>query len=75
LNISIQLSYGRTLGELIWERVELTEWRGSYVEETAPNFPVYDSDYYLIKEEIFLEGKVRNILRNRTTGLEFHQSF
>ena len=52
-----------------WEPVKLETWRGQAAQdaETSRN-PLADGDFILIKEERMPDGKIKRILKNKTTG-------
>lgn len=51
-----------------WEPVELREWRGGAVNAEESALKDYDETYYLVKEELMPEGKVKVILKDKKTG-------
>lgn len=53
-----------------WEPVELEEWRGKEVSTRAESVEQdFDDEHILIKEELMPDGKLKYILKNKSTGL------
>ena len=51
-----------------WEPIELDIWRGKTGVSKASNLTEYDSDHYLVKEELTHYGEKKVILKNKQTG-------
>jgi len=51
-----------------WEKVELTDWRGSEELGNSGNFKDYDDTHWLIKEEKMPDGKTKLILKEKESG-------
>src|SRR5690606_356933 len=51
-----------------WEPVSLDIWRGKEKEEEQHLFTDYDQTYYLIKEELLLDGSRKLILKDKSSG-------
>lgn len=51
-----------------WEPVELQVWRGREEAEAQRQYPEYDPDHYLIKEELLPDGRKKLILKQKSTG-------
>lgn len=52
----------------IWEPVNLEPWRGKEGVTKESNLTEYDSDHYLIKEEVTHYGAKKIILKNKVSG-------
>jgi len=57
-----------------WEPVILEVWRGSETSSSKADLIDYDDQYYLIKEEVMPDGKVKLILKDKNSG-EISQQF
>jgi len=51
-----------------WEKIELEIWRGSTGADAGRIWTDYDDRHYLVKEEKMPDGKIKVILKNKTTG-------
>lgn len=51
-----------------WETVELNEWRGKTEVQSLSAFTEYDDKYWLVKEELLLDGRKKVILKNKASG-------
>ncbi|MBN1936900.1 MAG: Gfo/Idh/MocA family oxidoreductase [Anaerolineae bacterium] len=51
-----------------WEPVRLDVWRGAEVVESVAQRIDYDDQYWLIKEEMMPDGKVKLILKDKASG-------
>ena len=52
----------------LWEPVMLEDWRGSNGTLKINDLVAFDSDHYLIKEELTHYGAKKIILKNKLTG-------
>jgi predicted dehydrogenase len=51
-----------------WEPVQLEVWRGSGQSSETTKLSEYDEKFWLIKEEVMPDGKIKFILKNKQTG-------
>ncbi len=51
-----------------WEPVQIKEWRGGQVNTEQSGLKDYDAQHYLIKEETMPDGKVKAILKDKSSG-------
>ena len=51
-----------------WEKVELSDWRGSDEVNSNGSFKEYDEAHWLIKEERMPDGKTKLILKEKESG-------
>jgi predicted dehydrogenase len=51
-----------------WEPVELTDWRGKEGLSSHVDLVNYDEQYYLIKKEKMPDGKVKIMLKEKSSG-------
>lgn len=51
-----------------WEPIIIEQWRGERQESKEKKWQDFDEDYYLIKEEILLNGIKKSIIKNKKTG-------
>lgn len=56
-----------------WESVILDDWRGDTEANDEGVLRDYDSDHYLIKEEIMSDGRVKRILKEKASGKVIQQ--
>jgi predicted dehydrogenase len=56
-----------------WEPVILDDWRGDTEANDEGVLRDYDSDHYLIKEEIMSDGRVKRILKEKASGKVIQQ--
>ena len=52
----------------LWEPVVIDDWRGKVGVEKKSVYNEYDSDFYLIKQEVLPNGEKKVILKNKKTG-------
>jgi len=52
----------------LWEPVEIDDWRGDAPTGKQSVFQEYDSQYYLVKEELLPNGVRKLILKDKQTG-------
>jgi predicted dehydrogenase len=52
-----------------WEPVVLDDWRGDVAGGPVEQGRDFDAQHYLIKEEVMPDGRVRLILKDKTTGV------
>jgi hypothetical protein len=67
VNTIIDASY-KAAASKKWEAIEVKDWRGSLVNEGETGLKEYDEQHFLIKEEKMPEGKLKIILKDKTTG-------
>jgi predicted dehydrogenase len=67
VNAIIDACYKST-GSKRWEKIELEIWRGSAGAGAGRTWTDYDDRHYLVKEEKTPDGKIKVILKNKTTG-------
>jgi hypothetical protein len=53
----------------LWEPVQLETWRGQTGLSKPSNLVEYDTDHYLIKEEMTHYGAKKLILKNKRSGM------
>jgi predicted dehydrogenase len=51
-----------------WEPVIIEDWRGSDDAETEVQMADYDEDHFLIKQEKMPDGKIKYILKQKSSG-------
>ncbi|AHF16242.1 Gfo/Idh/MocA family protein [Niabella soli] len=51
-----------------WEPVRIEDWRGANNTSQQRDFPSYDENYYLIKEELLPSGERKIIVKHKQTG-------
>ncbi|HEU0065010.1 MAG TPA: gfo/Idh/MocA family oxidoreductase, partial [Flavisolibacter sp.] len=51
-----------------WEKIEIDTWRGRTNVGKDSHLTEYDSDHYLVKEEVTHYGAKKIILKNKHTG-------
>ncbi|MBO9617387.1 MAG: Gfo/Idh/MocA family oxidoreductase [Niabella sp.] len=51
-----------------WEPVKIEGWRGANNNSQKRDFPSYDENYYLIKEELLPSGERKIIVKHKQTG-------
>ncbi len=51
-----------------WQPVELDIWRGKEFSEGEALLKDYDGDYFLVKEELMPDGRLKLILKEKDTG-------
>jgi hypothetical protein len=51
-----------------WEPVVLEEWRGDTEADTGGVLREYDDSHYLIKEEKMADGRMKVILKEKSSG-------
>lgn len=56
-----------------WEPVILDDWRGDTEANDEGLLRDYDTDHYLIKEEIMSDGRVKRILKEKASGKVIQQ--
>jgi hypothetical protein len=56
-----------------WEPVQLNEWRGLNEVEPLSAFVEYDTDHWLIKEELLPDGRKKVILKKKDSGEIFEK--
>ncbi len=56
-----------------WEPVILDDWRGDTEANDESVLRDYDSDHYLIKEEIMSDGRMKRILKEKASGKVIQQ--
>ena len=56
-----------------WEPVILDDWRGDTEASDEGLLRDYDTDHYLIKEEIMSDGRVKRILKEKASGKVIQQ--
>ncbi len=52
-----------------WEPVEIGDWRGSDDIDEGIQLVEYDSNHYLVKKEKLPDGRVKHIIKHKTTGV------
>jgi predicted dehydrogenase len=67
VNAILDAAY-RSAETKLWEPVILEDWRGDDSDAGSKEIVSYDSDHYLIKEEILPNGDVKLILKHKATG-------
>jgi predicted dehydrogenase len=67
VNAVLDAAY-RSAKSKIWEPVKLDIWRGQENVVKASNLVDYDSEHYLVKDEVTHYGSRKLILKNKTTG-------
>ncbi|GAB4521745.1 MAG: Gfo/Idh/MocA family oxidoreductase [Anaerolineae bacterium] len=58
----------RSIESKKWEPVELEDWRGSTDADAGVQLKDYDETHYLIKEEVMPDGRIKLILKEKSTG-------
>jgi hypothetical protein len=51
-----------------WEPVVLAEWRGREESDVRPEYPSFDAEYWLVKEEVTHYGARKLVLKHKVTG-------
>lgn len=67
VNAIMDASY-RSIQTKRWEPIELAIWRGQGDAEEIGATRAFDDEHLLLKEERMPDGKIKIILRNKTTG-------
>lgn len=67
VNAILDAAYASAKSKL-WEPVKLEVWRGKKGVHKDSHLESYDSDHYLVKEELTHYGAKKVILKNKTTG-------
>ncbi|MFL5788430.1 MAG: Gfo/Idh/MocA family protein [Flavisolibacter sp.] len=58
----------RSVNSKLWEPVKIETWRGKTGVSKDSHLTEYDSDHYLVKEEVTHYGAKKVILKNKKTG-------
>ncbi len=58
----------RSLTSKQWESIKLDVWRGSEEITDQSSHTEFDAEYYLIKQEVMPDGKIKFILKNKQSG-------
>lgn len=58
----------RSIESKRWEPVIIDDWRGKTDAGSVSNFREYDSNHYLIKEEVMPDGTTKLILKEKVSG-------
>jgi len=51
-----------------WEPVVLEVWRGAEISKQDSTLKDFDADHYLVKEEVMPDGRIKLILKEKTSG-------
>ena len=51
-----------------WEPVVLAEWRGREEADVRPEYPSFDAEYWLVKQEVTHYGARKLVLKHKATG-------
>lgn len=72
VNCVLDAAY-RSAKTKLWEPVKLDIWRGQTGLSKSQHLTEYDSDHYLVKEEVTHYGAKKLILKNKVTGKIFER--
>jgi len=67
VNAIIDASY-RAAKSKKWEPVKLDIWRGASLSEGEVQLKEYDSEHFLVKEEVMPDGRKKLILKEKSSG-------